>query len=142
MKRRDALQVGFGSLAALVAANAGWDKADAGESTLAKAAKPIRLTLQETELVVQGRNVKVLSILNSSGSLGYSPEQRAGFHVEVVNKLPVPSCVHWHGIILPNPMDGVPFVTQKPIPPGRSYRYNFPLKQAGTYWMHSHYGMQ
>lgn len=142
MKRRDALQVGFGSLAALVAANAGWGKAEAGESTLAKAAKPIRLTLQETELVVLGRNVKVLSILNSSGSLGYSPEQSAGFHVEVVNKLPVPSCVHWHGIILPNPMDGVPFVTQKPIPPGRSYRYNFPLKQAGTYWMHSHYGMQ
>jgi FtsP/CotA-like multicopper oxidase with cupredoxin domain len=39
-------------------------------------------------------------------------------------------------------MDGVPFVTQNPIPPGESFRYNFPLKQSGTYWMHSHYGLQ
>ena len=89
-----------------------------------------------------GRNVKVLSILNSFGLLGYAPVQRDGFHVEVVNQLPVPSCVHWHGMILLNAMDGVPFVTQKPIPPGGSYRYDFPLKQAGTYWMHAHYGLQ
>ena len=39
-------------------------------------------------------------------------------------------------------MDGVPFVTQNPIPPGGSLRYDFPLKQSGTYWMHSHYGLQ
>ena len=39
-------------------------------------------------------------------------------------------------------MDGVPFVTQDPIPPGKSFRYDFPLKQSGTYWMHSHYGLQ
>jgi FtsP/CotA-like multicopper oxidase with cupredoxin domain len=39
-------------------------------------------------------------------------------------------------------MDGVPFVTQNPIAPGKSFRYDFPLKQSGTYWMHSHYGLQ
>src|SRR5262249_9956080 len=50
--------------------------------------------------------------------------------------------LHWHGLILPNLMDGVPFVTQDPIPPGKSFRYDFPLKQSGTYWMHSHYGLQ
>jgi FtsP/CotA-like multicopper oxidase with cupredoxin domain len=39
-------------------------------------------------------------------------------------------------------MDRVPFVTQDPIPPGGSFRYDFPLKQSGSYWMHSHYGLQ
>jgi FtsP/CotA-like multicopper oxidase with cupredoxin domain len=39
-------------------------------------------------------------------------------------------------------MDGVPYVTQGQIPPGGSYRYAFPLRQSGTYWMHSHYGLQ
>jgi Multicopper oxidase len=39
-------------------------------------------------------------------------------------------------------MDGVPYLTQEPIPPGGSYNYDFPLKQTGTYWMHSHYGLQ
>jgi FtsP/CotA-like multicopper oxidase with cupredoxin domain len=62
--------------------------------------------------------------------------------VEVVNQLKVPTSIHWHGLVLPNLMDGVPFVTQEPIPPGKSFRYDFPLKQSGTYWMHSHYGLQ
>jgi FtsP/CotA-like multicopper oxidase with cupredoxin domain len=59
-----------------------------------------------------------------------------------VNQLSVPTSIHWHGLILPNLMDGVPFVTQDPIPPGASRRYDFPLKQSGSYWMHSHYGLQ
>jgi FtsP/CotA-like multicopper oxidase with cupredoxin domain len=62
--------------------------------------------------------------------------------VEVVNQLKVPTSIHWHGLILPNLMDGVPFVTQNPIAPGKSFSYDFPLKQSGTYWMHSHYGLQ
>jgi len=73
---------------------------------------------------------------------GYSPEKNDGFHVEVVNQLKVPTSIHWHGSILPNLMDGVPFVTQNPIAPGKSFSYDFPLKQSGTYWMHSHYGLQ
>ena len=72
----------------------------------------------------------------------YSPEKIDGFHVEVVNQLSVPTSIHGHGLILPNLMDGVPFVTQNPIAPGDSFRYDFPLKQSGTYWMHSHYGLQ
>ena len=39
-------------------------------------------------------------------------------------------------------MDGVPFVTQDPIAPGESFRYDFPLEQSGSYWMNSHYGLQ
>jgi CopA family copper-resistance protein len=48
------------------------------------------------------------------------------------------SSIHWHGILVPFPMDGVPGVNFKGIPPGGSYEYRFRVRQAGTYWYHSH----
>src|SRR5947208_7462310 len=102
----------------------------------------VKIFARESPITVRGKTVKVTAITQSNGEHGYSPEKTTGFHVEVVNQLPVPTSIHWHGLILPNLMDGVPFVTQDPIPPGKSFRYDFPLKQSGTYWMHSHYGLQ
>ena len=104
--------------------------------------EPVRLFVKEVPLKVLGKTLSVIAIEQADGTQGYSPEKVDGFHVEVVNQLKVPTSIHWHGLILPNLMDGVPFVTQDPIPPGKSFRYDFPLKQSGTYWMHSHYGLQ
>jgi FtsP/CotA-like multicopper oxidase with cupredoxin domain len=104
--------------------------------------KTVKLFARETSITVLGKTTKVMALTQASGEEGYSPEQAKGFHVEVVNQLPVPTSIHWHGLILPNLMDGVPFVTQDPIPPGGSRRYDFPLVQSGSYWMHSHYGLQ
>ena len=56
----------------------------------------------------------------------------------VTNKLPEPTTVHWHGFILPNGMDGVGGVTQKHIPPGETYAYEFPLVQHGAQMYHPH----
>lgn len=56
----------------------------------------------------------------------------------VTNKLNEPTSVHWHGIILPNGMDGVGGLNQKAIPPGETYKYEFTLKQNGTFMYHSH----
>jgi len=109
---------------------------------LGGASEPARLFVKEVPLKVLGKEVTVIAIEQSDGTQGYSPEKNDGFHVEVVNQLKVPTSIHWHGLILPNLMDGVPFVTQNPIAPGKSFRYDFPLKQSGTYWMHSHYGLQ
>ena len=64
------------------------------------------------------------------------------FQVLVENKMSVPTTVHWHGMIVPNYMDGVPGITQYPIDPGESVYYEYPILQAGTYWYHSHYGFQ
>jgi FtsP/CotA-like multicopper oxidase with cupredoxin domain len=102
----------------------------------------VKLFVREAPITVGSKTVNVAAITQSDGEHGYSPEKTKGFHVEVVNQLPVPTSIHWHGLILPNLMDGVPFVTQDPIPPGTSRRYDFPLTQSGTYWMHSHYGLQ
>ena len=64
------------------------------------------------------------------------------FRVMVQNRLTQPTSIHWHGLIPPNLQDGVPGVTQAPIEPGELMLYQFPLIQAGTYWYHSHYGLQ
>ncbi|PHJ60886.1 multicopper oxidase [Nostoc linckia z18] len=58
--------------------------------------------------------------------------------IVVKNNLPESTTVHWHGMIVPNNMDGPADVTQKPILPGASYVYEFTVKQAGTYFYHSH----
>ena len=58
--------------------------------------------------------------------------------VEVENRLPQETTVHWHGIRLPNAMDGVPHLTQKPIGRGETFAYTFDLPDAGTYWYHPH----
>ncbi len=56
----------------------------------------------------------------------------------VTNKLNEPTSVHWHGIILPNGMDGVAGLNQRAIPPGETFKYEFTLKQNGTFMYHSH----
>jgi FtsP/CotA-like multicopper oxidase with cupredoxin domain len=58
--------------------------------------------------------------------------------ITVVNKLDEDTTVHWHGVRLPNAMDGVPGLTQKPIRPGESFVYEFTPPDAGTFWYHPH----
>lgn len=60
----------------------------------------------------------------------------------VHNKLPEATTVHWHGLELPIAMDGVPGLTQEPIPPGGTFTYEFDLHQDGTFFYHSHGAMQ
>lgn len=62
--------------------------------------------------------------------------------IDVHNQLDAMSSIHWHGIILPSDMDGVPGLSFPGIAPGGSYRYQFNLNQSGTYWYHSHSGFQ
>lgn len=52
------------------------------------------------------------------------------------------TAMHWHGLFLPNKEDGVPYLTQMPIKPGTTHKYTFPIIQNGTYWYHSHSGLQ
>lgn len=60
----------------------------------------------------------------------------------VHNELNEETTLHWHGLFLPNRMDGVPFLTQMPIKPHTTYLYKFPIIQHGTHWYHSHSGLQ
>jgi FtsP/CotA-like multicopper oxidase with cupredoxin domain len=62
--------------------------------------------------------------------------------VDVANQLPAPTTIHWHGVPVPNPMDGVPGLTQEPIQSGDSFRYEFEATPSGTYLYHSHVDLQ
>jgi FtsP/CotA-like multicopper oxidase with cupredoxin domain len=55
------------------------------------------------------------------------------------NDLPFPTTIHWHGVLVPNEMDGVPDMTQEAVPPGGSFTYEFTAAPAGTFWYHSHF---
>lgn len=59
--------------------------------------------------------------------------------IYVTNRLDAPTSVHWHGLLLPNGMDGIGGLTQRPILPGETFRYEFTLRQHGTYMYHSHH---
>ncbi len=59
--------------------------------------------------------------------------------IYATNRLREPTTVHWHGFVLPNGMDGVAGLNQKPIPPGETYVYEFTLRHPGTYMYHSHF---
>jgi len=58
------------------------------------------------------------------------------------NKMDVQTSIHWHGILLPNEQDGVPILTTSPIAAGSSHTFEYPIIQSGTYWYHSHTGLQ
>jgi CopA family copper-resistance protein len=69
-------------------------------------------------------------------------QQGENVRLRVSNSLAVDSSIHWHGIILPADMDGVPGLSFAGIKPGETFEYNFPVSQSGTYWYHSHSGFQ
>jgi len=67
-------------------------------------------------------------------------ELTEGDHVRInfTNHLPEPATMHWHGLVVPNRMDGPGFITQDPVPPGGHYTYEYVVQQSGTYFYHSH----
>lgn len=100
------------------------------------------LSLKKYSINVNGKSANLYRIEQPDGTWGYKGKQEQNFNVIVNNNINEPTAIHWHGLILPNNQDGVPFVIQEPIMPGKNYSYNFKLQQKGTYWMHSHYGLQ
>ena len=67
-------------------------------------------------------------------------KQSATLKVRLINDLQQDTTIHWHGLRLPNAMDGVPHLTQKPVAPGQSFDYAFTPPDAGTFWYHTHFG--
>ncbi len=62
--------------------------------------------------------------------------------LRVTNTLDEPTSIHWHGLLVPADMDGVPGMSFPGIAPGETFVYRFPVRQSGTYWYHSHSGLQ
>ena len=100
------------------------------------------LAIAETPANVTGRP-RIANTVNGSHP-GPTLYWREGDEVtlKVTNRLGEPTSIHWHGIRLPTDMDGVPGLSFRGIMPGETFTYRFPVRQAGTYWYHSHSGMQ
>jgi FtsP/CotA-like multicopper oxidase with cupredoxin domain len=103
---------------------------------------PIILQVKNREITVNGKSAQMYEISQPNGMQGLAMQKGDLFDVIVENQIDQPTGIHWHGLLLPNDKDGVPYVTQFPIPPGGRYAYRFPLIQSGTFWMHAHYGLQ
>ncbi|CAM5785068.1 copper resistance system multicopper oxidase [Ottowia pentelensis] len=100
------------------------------------------LTLAETRVDFDGRTGIATTV---NGSLpGPTLRMRKGetVTIRVTNRLRGTASIHWHGIILPFQMDGVPGISFAGIAPGETFTYRFTLEQSGTYWYHSHSAMQ
>jgi hypothetical protein len=94
------------------------------------------------QVIVPGRTFDLWGFNGSAP--GPTIQANEGDRVRIVfdNHLPEPTGIHWHGLELPNEMDGVPGVGQKPVMPGERFVYEFPLHQNGTFFYHPHMAMQ
>ena len=131
MRRREFLTSG-----AALGAAAIWPMGGA-----AQAAGPLRLVAMEGRQPLAGAGHPETAIWGYGGRTpGPTLRYRQGdrLKVELVNRLARPTTVHWHGLRVPNAMDGVPDMTQKAVEPGAAFVYDFDLKDSGTFWYHSH----
>ncbi|WP_133128846.1 multicopper oxidase family protein [Legionella nagasakiensis] len=110
----------------------------AEESTASAANNYVTLKVIEQFIVVNDKKKKVYNIIQPDGSEGIKAKKGQFFNILLKNETPKDISIHWHGLILPNNQDGVPYVTQLPLKPGEIRPYHFKLIQSGTYWMHSH----
>lgn len=101
----------------------------------------VRLTARPGRVALVGAPHPETAIWGYDGSVpGPEIRLRQGerLHVMLQNKLPQDTTIHWHGLRGPNAMDGVPHLTQPPVPPGGHFTYAFDVPDAGTFWYHPH----
>lgn len=99
----------------------------------------VHLVASPTSLeLIDGRKLDVWAYNEQVPGPTIRARQGDTIRVHFRNELPQPTTVHWHGIRLPNEMDGVPGVTQPSIAPGESFVYEFLARDPGTFWYHPH----
>lgn len=112
--------------------------------------KPVRegdtdvfhLVIDRTPMKIDGKPANPITVNGTIPGPAIRMQEGRNVRIRVQNKLDDWTSIHWHGILLPFQMDGVPGVTYKGIAPNSTFEYNYPVKQSGTYWYHSHSGLQ
>ncbi len=100
------------------------------------------LTIKEEIVNKAGKEVEGMTVNGTipGPTLEFTEGEYAVIYVK--NEMSVETSIHWHGLLLPNFYDGVPYLTTPPIKHGHTQKYEFPIKQSGTYWYHSHTMLQ
>ena len=106
--------------------------------------KTVRYDLYVKDTIVNftGKNRRAIAINGKlqAPTLYFTEGDTAEIYLH--NMLKENTGLHWHGVILPNEHDGVPYLTTKPVKPGETHLYKFKISQNGTYWYHSHEALQ
>lgn len=137
LSRRDALRLaGAAGLAGVVTVFP-------GRRVFASAGQTLDLAVERTRITVDGVTTRATAIGGSVPAPTLRWREGEEVVIHVTNRLDEPTSIHWHGLLLDGVMDGSPgFNGFEPIKPGQTYTYRFRLRQAGTYWYHSHSAAQ
>lgn len=101
-----------------------------------------RLTIDEKQVEFTGSGATALAVDDSIPAPLIRFREGEDVTIHVTNNLDTSTSIHWHGLLVPPEMDGVPGMSFDGIPPGETFVYRFTLRQSGTYWYHSHTGYQ
>lgn len=102
----------------------------------------IRLTIGHMPFTVGGRTGHAVTVNGTLPAPVLRLREGQNVRIHVTNNLAEDTSIHWHGLLLPFQMDGVPGISFPGIRPGETFVYEFPVRQNGTYWYHSHSGLQ
>ncbi len=102
----------------------------------------IDLVVGSGHRIVEGRRGPGIAVNGSVPGPLIRLREGQNIRFNVTNNLSEDTSIHWHGLLLPFQMDGVPGISFPGIKPGQTFTYDFPVRQAGTYWYHSHSGLQ
>ncbi|MDF0491359.1 copper resistance system multicopper oxidase [Sphingomonas sp. H39-1-10] len=102
----------------------------------------IRLEIARRTAMIDGKPFHAIGINGTTPGPLIRLREGQDVRLDVTNHLETSSSIHWHGLLVPPQFDGVPGVSFPGIDAGTTFRYAFPIKQAGTYWYHSHSGGQ
>jgi CopA family copper-resistance protein len=103
---------------------------------------PVSLIIAPLSINATGRSRIATAVNNSIPGPCLRLRQGTVLTAQVTNRLAEATSIHWHGLRLPADQDGVPGLSFEGIAPGATFTYQFPIRQSGTYWYHSHSGMQ
>lgn len=134
----------FSGLAGLSATAAfpGWARSGTRDTAPVLSGSNIELSVAQKHIMIAGRAAHAITVNGSTPAPLIRLKERDTVQLTVHNHLSEDTSIHWHGLLVPFQMDGVPGISFPGIAPGASFTYSFPVRQSGTYWYHSHSGMQ
>ncbi len=137
MNRRDFLTTATTGFAGVAASSflrlPSWAQEPAPPGATATVLKAVSRSLG-----INGKAASVYGLVQNNGTPGLTMTAGDNFDVALHNQLPDPTLIHWHGLLPPWPLDGVPDTPAPLVKAGETRGYKFPVADAGTYWMHAH----
>ncbi|MGI8984811.1 MAG: multicopper oxidase family protein [Acidimicrobiales bacterium] len=110
------------------------------ESQMVDGVKVFKLTAEPVQWeIIPGKTVTAWGYNGQVPGPEFWLDEGDKVRVEFTNKLPAATTIHWHGVAVPNEMDGIPGVTQDAVEAGKSFTYEFTAKPSGSFWYHSHF---